>query len=293
MPDIVKALRSGRVLLMDGAMGTELQRAGVAAQDSQKRFWSAASRRRVSAIHRAYAEAGAEVFLTNSFQANALQQVWTVSLQILADGAFAAREIAGPDRFVLLDSGPFGGDRMQLRATCMLTVAKDDRCDGILLETSSSIDDTTYVIASRRRKKIDPERIPVLLSWTFRRAPDGLLTTIKGHSPERCAKMAVKHQVAALGVNCGRDIGSAEIVEIIRHYRLVTDLPLFARPNAGTPKQIAGQWVYPETPESMAAWLPALFEAGVVMVGGCCGTTPAHIAAFRNVVDEWNASHAP
>ena len=102
---------------------------------------------------------------------------------------------------------------------------------------------------------------------------------------------AAAWRVAALGVNCGAEIRLPELLEIVTAYRSITDLPLFVRPSAGTPKEVGGQWVYPETPASMAAWLPALFEAGVVMVGGCCGTTPAHIAAFRTVVDEWNRAH--
>ncbi len=79
-----------------------------------------------------------------------------------------------------------------------------------------------------------------------------------------------------------------EIIEIIRRYRQESDLPLFARPNAGTPRKEGDQWIYPHSPEEMAERLPELLEAGVCMVGGCCGTTPAHIAAFRKVVDEWN-----
>jgi 5-methyltetrahydrofolate--homocysteine methyltransferase len=80
-----------------------------------------------------------------------------------------------------------------------------------------------------------------------------------------------------------------EMIEIIRRYRQVTDLPLFARPNAGTPTRAGDRWVYPHTPEQMAARLPELLEAGVNMVGGCCGTTPEHIAAFKPIIDEWNA----
>jgi 5-methyltetrahydrofolate--homocysteine methyltransferase len=98
--------------------------------------------------------------------------------------------------------------------------------------------------------------------------------------------------MVALGVNCGRDITIDDCAEIICRYRTVTDLPLFARPNAGTPTNVDGQWVYPHTPEQMAAELPKLLEAGVSMVGGCCGTTPAHIAAFRRVVDDWNVKKA-
>ena len=79
-----------------------------------------------------------------------------------------------------------------------------------------------------------------------------------------------------------------EIIEVIHRYHLEIDLPLFARPNAGSPTQVGGRWVYPLTPEKMAERLPELLEAGVSMVGGCCGTTPEHIAAMRPIVDAWN-----
>src|SRR5262249_1344370 len=129
---------------------------------------------------------------------------------------------------------------------------------------------------------------PLLLSLTYFRNDAGKLTTYSGHAPEWFAERATSYGVSALGVNCGRDIDMDDIIEIIRRYRKVTDLPLFARPNAGTPQQVDGRWVYPHTPEKMAARLPELLEAGVCMVGGCCGTTPKHIAAFRPVVDAWN-----
>src|SRR5205814_3734550 len=132
--------------------------------------------------------------------------------------------------------------------------------------------------------------LPVLVSATYYHDTAGKLKTYTEHSPEAIAQQARGIPgVAALGVNCGRDISMDDCAEIIRRYRSVTDLPLFARPNAGTPTQVEGQWVYPRTPEAMAAKLPELLEAGVSMVGGCCGTTPAHIAAFRRVVDAWNA----
>ena len=131
----------------------------------------------------------------------------------------------------------------------------------------------------------------MLISCAYRRTAAGQLRTYHEHSPTECAQAAHHDAVEALGVNCGTDIRLAELLEILAAYRSVTDLPLFVRANAGTPKQIDGQWVYPETPESMAAWLPELFKAGVAMIGGCCGTTPAYIAAFRKVVDEWNRAH--
>ena len=126
----------------------------------------------------------------------------------------------------------------------------------------------------------------VLLSLTYQRDPKGKIVTLSSHSPEWFAKRAKDWGVAALGVNCGRDMDMSDIIEIIRRYRQVTDLPLFARPNAGTPTKQDGRWVWPHSAESMAARLPELIEAGACMVGGCCGTTPEYIAAFRRVLND-------
>jgi 5-methyltetrahydrofolate--homocysteine methyltransferase len=127
----------------------------------------------------------------------------------------------------------------------------------------------------------------------FRRDESGNLTTFSGHTTEWFARRARNYGVAALGVNCGREIGLDEILAILRRYRQVTDLPLFARPNAGTPRRVGNRWVYPLTPEQYAARLPELLATGVAMVGGCCGTPPAHIAALRPIVAAWNGRHGP
>jgi len=155
--------------------------------------------------------------------------------------------------------------------------------DAILLEACSS-PRVRYALARLRSQS----NLPLLLSLTYLRDERGRLVTSSGHSPEWFAERARGFGADALGVNCGRDIGMGEVIEIVRRYRAVTDLPLFARPNAGTPIKKGKRWVYPHSSEAMATRLPELLEAGVSMVGGCCGTTPEHIAAFRPVIDKWN-----
>jgi len=272
-------------------MGTELFRAGVP-RDACLEELNLTQPEVVQRIHRAYVDAGAEILVTNTFQANP-ERFGKARFFSVGEAAIdLARDIAGPGRFLLLDASPFGQHWSRYAAACYVTLAIRRDIDGILMETCSTVTDTDHILKSARHKLSgNARRLPVLISWTFRRTSHGILATEVGNSPEGCARAATHVGVAALGVNCGRDIEVADILEIVRRYRSVTDLPLFVRPNAGTPKQIDGQWVYPETPEGMAAWLPELFKAGVVMVGGCCGTTPAHIAAFRKVVDEWNRTH--
>jgi methionine synthase I (cobalamin-dependent) len=291
MPDIVKALHSGRVLLMDGAMGTELFRAGVP-RDACLEELNLTRPEVVQRIHRAYVEAGAEVVLTNTFQANP-QHLRRFCLDEKMDaihlaGVQLARAVATERAIVLASIGPA---LLESDAQIQTLARSAAYVDGIVLETWGNLDaaarfaDCNWAFGSTG---------PAFISFAFRRNAAGRLCTCdkREMAPEECGAVVLPNRFAALGVNCGVDIRLPELLEIITQYRSVTDLPLFVRPNAGTPKQIDGQWVYPETPESMAAWLPALFEAGVVMVGGCCGTTPAHIAAFRKVVDEWNQSHA-
>ena len=282
------ALRSGRVLLMDGAMGTELQRAGLRPGECGE-AWNLTQPERVRAIHQAYVDAGAEVLLTNTFLADP-ESLERHGLEEQAEsigrsGVSLARDVAGPGRWVLASVGSSGFvDDWDALPRYLSAFAA---ADGVLVETCSDLDSLRQV---RQSLAIGGMMLPVLTSPTYLRQRDGFVRTINGESPDELARQVSSYRgVRALGVNCGRDIGMDEIVEIVRRYRDHTDLPLFARPNAGTPTRVGDRWVYPQTPEMMAERLPELLEAGVSMVGGCCGTTPAHIAAFRPVVDAWNA----
>jgi 5-methyltetrahydrofolate--homocysteine methyltransferase len=296
MSRFLAALHSGRVLLMDGAMGTELRRAGLRDGECGE-AWNLTHPERVRAIPQAYADAGAEVLLTNTFQANPTNLARhgrDDRLEVINQAALRlARAVAGRARFVLADVGPIlspdrhteFADRGQLGHV----VLSLDGADAVLFETCSS--PQALVAVQYVFHRVVGDDTPLLLSLAYRRTAAGGLTTFSGHPPESYARHAERHGVAALGVNCGRDIRMEDIIEIVRRYRDHTDLPLFARPSAGTPTRVGGQWVYQQTPEDMTAHLPELLEAGVSMVGGCCGTAPAHIAAFRPIVDAWN--HRP
>jgi 5-methyltetrahydrofolate--homocysteine methyltransferase len=300
MADLLAALRSGRVLLMDGAMGTELRRRGLKPGENAS-TWVVLHPGKVRAVHQAYLAAGAEVLMTNTFMAAAksygqamwqngrtweVERPWLEGCALIGPaarfrvashgpvlGADAGREFADLRRFYV----PTRCNNFQPHPCCHVT-------DAVLLETCST---PRVRFALRTLRQHAPER-PLLLSLTYLRDGRGRLVTQSGHSPEWFAERAKGYGADALGVNCGRDIGMDEVIEIVRRYRAVTDLPLFARPNAGTPTQKGKRWAYPQAPEAMAARLPELLEAGVSMVGGCCGTAPEHIAAFRPVIDKWN-----
>ncbi|HZZ77945.1 MAG TPA: homocysteine S-methyltransferase family protein [Gemmataceae bacterium] len=247
--DFVQPLRSGRILVMDGAMGTELQRLHASPES----------------IHSSYVTASADVLLTNTFQTHdptRLHAEWRVAIR-------AARE-AKP-RFLVAGVGPVPNLTPSL-ASAILAECRDT--DGVVLETWTSFVELEIFAKAR------PSDLPMLVSFTF--LHDGL-ATFAGASPGECARVAEQHGAIAIGANCGKDIDMDDMRRIVERYRSTCALPIFVRPNAGTPRN----GVYPRSPTTMAAQLPALLDAGVTMIGGCCGTTPEHIRAFREVVDRY------
>ena len=297
MSAFLQALHSGRVLLMDGAMGTELIRAGLPLGEVCE-SWNLTHPERVQAVHQAYVDAGAEVLLTNTFQANPValgRHGLEDQLELVHGAAVSIAKCARrPTGFVLVDVGPLpveiGRNEPRIRKWFEDIVRSSRDADGFLLETYSGwmANSAVRFLLELRGAFSHSRHLPVLISFAYEPPLDQFYSTLDGQEPETMAHWAEKSGVAALGVNCGRDIDMDDIIEIVRRYRAETDLPLFARPNAGTPTKQGEQWIYPHTPEAMAARLPELLEAGVSMVGGCCGTTPAHIAAFRAVIDTWN-----
>jgi 5-methyltetrahydrofolate--homocysteine methyltransferase len=266
-------LHSGKVLLMDGAMGTELMRRGARPSHECCELWNLTHPDEVRAVHRAYHDAGAEVLLTNTFQVNPralarhglqqrLAEIWSAAVRL-------ARAECGPTTLVLADVGPVeaSSDLQPVLDLC-------GDVDGILLETWSNLDHLRTVRSAG---------IPLLVSFAYQRGADGRLVTFCGESPEACARAAQDVGAYVVGANCGWEVDMRDFLSIVRAYRSAVDLPLLVRPNAGTPEE--GR--YPRLVDQLASQLPALLAAGVTMVGGCCGTTPAHIAAFQKVCTAW------
>jgi 5-methyltetrahydrofolate--homocysteine methyltransferase len=279
---LLSALGSGGVLLMDGAMGTRLQAAGLGVQECGV-LWNLTRPTQVVRVHQEYLAAGARVLLTNTFQANpvALARFGLEDRleEINARAVELARRAPGGPRLVLGDIGPImtpgRGEEFADRDALRRVIESLDGVDGLLLETCSTPAALAAVEYALHRVGLASE-VPILLSLTYR-VVAGEPLTFSGHRPETFARHAARHGVAALGANCGRDIDLATMAGILRRYRGETDLPLFARPNAGTPHADGS---YPLAAADLAAGLHGLVEAGAAMVGGCCGTTPEHIAAL-------------
>jgi 5-methyltetrahydrofolate--homocysteine methyltransferase len=273
---------------MDGAMGTELRSRGLSPAECGE-LWNLTRPELVRQVHAAYAAAGARCFLANTFQANpvALDRHGEASRleEICRASVALARSVAGSEAFVIGDVGPIltaEGTEFDDLADLRRTVQGLIGADAILLETCSSPE--ALAAAAKMASWPETRHLPVMLSLTYRRHSNDRLTTFSGHGPEWFARQASQNRVAVLGVNCGRDVGLAEMASILSRYRQETDLPLLARPNAGSPTRIDGRWVHPLSSREMAERLPDLVAAGATLIGGCCGTTPEHIAACRDVL---------
>lgn len=270
-----------RLLLLDGAMGSELLRRGASVEPVEVLTTEAET---VAAIHSDYARAGAKVHVTATFQLN------PVTLEAASAGPhltrlveralFIARRSAGPGAIVLGDIGPLidpsTGEEILDFDVLHETAAAYGMADGILLETVSTLGALRAVEYLNHRVS-EAAELPIVLSIAYHKRGRAYLSA-SGHGPEVFARHATKHGVAVLGVNCGRDIGPEDLIEILRRYRAETDLPLWVKANAGTPN---ARGRYPLTADEFGEYGPLWREAGATLIGGCCGTTPAHIAALR------------
>jgi 5-methyltetrahydrofolate--homocysteine methyltransferase len=280
---LLGSLASGERLLMDGGTGGHLVAAGFSCPERA----CLGDPDRVRRLHEGYVRAGARVLLTNTFQLNPAalaRHGLEAHLETIGRRAVALARLAGPRAWVLGDVGPLctpgGAQEFTDKDALRRTLAALEGADGVLFETCSS-PAALAAVAFALHRAPEVETLPLLLSLSYHRNAAGALTTFSGHPPETFARHAARHGVAALGVNCGKEIGLAEAAEVLRRYRDCTDLPLFARPNAGTPD---GRLRYPLSPDQLAAGAADLLAAGASMLGGCCGTTADHIAALGRCV---------
>jgi 5-methyltetrahydrofolate--homocysteine methyltransferase len=152
--------------------------------------------------------------------------------------------------------------------------------DGFVIETMADVGEALCAVKALR----ELSRLPIVVSMTYDSGEDGL-RTMMGQSPRDAVDKLQDVGVDALGANCGR--GPEAYVRLTRELRKATDLPLWIKANAGVPElDSEGQRRFPMGPEAYAAFVPELLEAGAAVLGGCCGTTPAHIRAMRLALDQ-------
>ncbi len=284
--------RAAVPLLADGAMGTMLNAHGIAFSTCFDAL-NVSQPASVAEVHRAYIDAGSDLILTNTFGANRYKltehgladQVAEINR---AGVALAHRIVAAAFRDVLVagDIGPLGVrlapyGRVQ-RSQAREAFAEQTRAlaeagvDLIVIETMTDLQETLAAV----RAVHDVCDLPVVASMTFTRDDRTLL----GDAPATIARRLSAEGVDIIGVNCSS--GPVQLLRIVDQMRsAVPDGRFWVKPNAGWPEQVAGRIRYPATPDYFGDYAWAFVKAGADVVGGCCGTTPAHIAAMRSALD--------
>jgi 5-methyltetrahydrofolate--homocysteine methyltransferase len=290
-----------RVLLGDGAMGTQLQYAGLEPGGCGE-AWNIECPERIVAIQKEYVDVGSDCLITNTFGACRIMldrhSCGDDVRAINEAGVRIAREAFG-DRpgFVLGDIGPFGGllepygeftevsvrDAFREQADALVAGG----VDAIIIETQTAIEELAIGLEAARAAGAPC----VIGSMAFDVTRDQTdLRTMMGISPEESAEFMRQAGADIIALNCGAGIDVPWAAKAIARYREICPLPTMAQPNAGTPVLENLKVVYRQTPEDMTAELPSLLDVGANIVGGCCGSTPAHVSLFRKLIDARKAA---
>jgi homocysteine S-methyltransferase len=282
-------------LLADGAMGTLLHSRG-APFDQCFDELNLTDPAAVAGIHGEYREAGAQILLTNTFGANRFKLA-KFGLQNKVDtinraGVELARKAAAGSALVAGDIGPLGVriapfGRVQpeeARAAFVEQVIALSAAgvDLIVIETMSDLYEIQEAIkATRTVGATHASPLPIIASVTFTRDD----RTILGDSPEKVAHTLLEAGADVIGVNCSG--GPAQLLRLLKIMRTAApQAKIWVKPNAGWPEQVGGRIMYPADPDYFGGYALAFCEAGARIVGGCCGTTPGHIAAIRAALDK-------
>ncbi len=291
MNNLLERLRDGTILVADGAMGTMLFERGLRSGECPE----AMNLTRPSVLEDIaglYLDAGADIIQTNTFGGSPLKLA-SYSLAdeahlINSNAVLAVKRAVAGKAHVSASCGPCGkilkpyGDtepelvyesfEIQMKAFF------ESGCDVICIETMMDLREMLLAIRAAKEKA---PGIPVMATMTYDATPKGFFT-IMGDTIEKASRELEEAGADVIGSNCGN--GIENMIRIAREYRKYTTLPIIIQSNAGLPVIKDGTLVYPESPEFMASMAKELVDAGVSIIGGCCGTGPEHIRAIKNAI---------
>ncbi|HTX74420.1 MAG TPA: homocysteine S-methyltransferase family protein [Rectinemataceae bacterium] len=295
---IAAAVAEGRILVSDGAWGSLLYSEGLP-QGHCPELWCVERPEIVRGIASDYRSAGADMVETNSFGGSSIRLqghgLAARAAELNEAAARLSREAVGDSAWVIASMGPTGkmlltGDVSEAELFDAFAVQAESLerggADALCIETMSDMQEAEIAIRAAK----EASRLEILATFTFEKTVHGYYRSMMGLSPEDAAAGALAAGADVIGTNCGN--GFAGMIDIVTVMRAAAPgVPILVQANAGLPLARDGVIVYPETPEYMASLVPALLDAGANVVGGCCGTTPAHIAAIRRAVDSYLTSH--
>ena len=291
MNRLLERLRGGSILVADGAMGTMLFERGLRSGECPEAM-NLSKLSVLEDIAGLYLDAGADIIQSNTFGGSPLK----LASYSLADAAhlinsnavLAVKRAVSGRAYVSGSCGPCGkilkpyGDTdpelVYESFGIQMQAFFESGCDVICIETMMDLRE--MLLALRAAKEKAPG-IPVMATMTYDATPKGFFT-IMGDTIEKTSSALEEAGADVIGSNCGN--GIENMIRIAREYRKCTTLPIIIQSNAGLPVIKNGELVYPESPEFMAEKAKELVDAGVSIIGGCCGTGPEHIRAIKNAI---------
>lgn len=294
MRAVMDRIKQGEILVCDGAMGSLLMdRAKEQLQGTCPESINLSHPEIIEEIARLYIHAGADIIETNTFGGSPLK-LGSYSLddkteEINRAAIMAAKKASNNEAYICASVGPSGkllkpfGDtepnEIYESFYRQINEIVDAGADMIMIETMTDLNEALLAVDATRDIS---SSIPVIASMTYESTPRGFFT-IMGITIEAATKKIEDSGADIIGSNCGN--GIEDLVLIAKEHKKHSNLPILIQANAGIPELKDGIPFYPETPEFMAEKCEELIAVGVSIIGGCCGTTPAHIKAIRNIVD--------
>jgi len=296
------ALKSKKIIVSDGAMGTMLQSAGLPSGIAPEE-WNRTQPDKVMNVSLQYFLAGSDMVLTNTFGghpiklgkfglANEAEKLCRLGAELARKAALSAGR---QDGIVAVSLGPTGEfmkplgllepGEVKAGYAKAAKAAMDGGADAACIETFTAIDEAVLAVEA-----VTEVGLPVVATMSFDKGPGREGSTPSGYrtmmgvSPEEAAKALKEAGAIAVGANCG-SVEMADMPEILKLMRKVVKIPFIVHANAGKPQLRGNVTVFPQSPEDIAVPMPEVVKAGARIVGGCCGTTPDHIRSIRKAVD--------
>jgi len=290
MPTFVERISAGHILVSDGATGTNLQQAGLAPGEHPE-GWVFSHPERISELETAFVEAGSDIILTCTFGATRTRlegsDLASDVVGLNREAALLARSVAssragvlvagsmGPLGKLLKPYGPLAPEEARAAFQEQARGLADGGVDLIVIETQFSLEEAKAALEGAKAVTA----LPIVVSFSYDRGT----RTMMGVQPKQVVSTFRELGVDAIGVNCGTTLENASAI-LEEYEQTAPGFPFWAKPNAGLPRIQGGATHYDVTPEQMAEFALSAVRTGVRVVGGCCGSTPAHVRAMAEAV---------